>query len=455
MTRRLFALLFPAALILAIVAGSSPAAAQAGGWVQCVARSPSSGALYIGEPIDGADRTKATQYRAEFIKVGQASGVAAGELNAQTAFCFFAPRQEDLGRMVADLGKPCASCSAPYRQAPVAWNIRDILPAEIAAAGSHLITLALSEPPPAPPPTPAPADGSAPTTPPAEAPPPPPPPERFPIASARWQAFVCGTEVRVSYAFEAPAGSPIESVPFQGVVSAGGGITRPFDLPLSKTSTATPGCGSAQFLKVADLAEFLKDLPPRGDARLAALRQRLEDVTLQIAPPPPPPAVVEAAPAKAPVGRNVRTAPATPNKAPAAPAAIVKTAPVVQAPVAAPLVKGSASPSVPTPVAVRPPPPAAPEPVSAAEDTASARLNAEVANRNAEVASRNAAAAADYQKRMADYKAAQDAFAASQAAYERSNKEHEAQVAEAARARATWEAKVKACSAGDRTACAQ
>lgn len=458
MTRRLLELLFTTMLLVALAGWSAPAAAQAGEWVQCVARSPSSGALYIGEPIDSADRTKATQYRAEFIKAGQASGVAAGELNAQTAFCFFAPRQEDLGRMVADLGKPCPSCSAPYRQAPVAWNIRDILPAEIAAAGSHLITLALSEPPPPPPPTPAPADGGAPTTPPAETPAPAPPPERYPIASARWQAFVCGTEVRVSYAFEAPAGSPIESVPFQGVVSAGGGITRPFDLPLSKTSTATPGCGSAQFLKVADLTEFLKDLPPRGDARLAALRQRLEDVTLQIAPPPPPPpppVVVEVPPAKAPVGRNVRAAPGIPNKAPAAPSAIVKTAPVVQAPVATPLVKDATSPSVPAQVAVRPSPPAAPEPVPAAEDTASARLNAEVANRNAEVASRNAAAAADYQKRMADYKAAQDAFAASQAAYERRNKEHEAQVAEAARARAAWEAKVKACSAGDRAACAQ
>ena len=54
----------------------------------------------------------------------------------------------------------------------------------------------------------------------------------------------------------------------------------------------------------------------------------------------------------------------------------------------------------------------------------------------------------------AEMLAAQDAFAASQAAYEQSNKEHEAKVAEAARARAAWEAKVKACNAGDRAACA-
>ena len=56
--------------------------------------------------------------------------------------------------------------------------------------------------------------------------------------------------------------------------------------------------------------------------------------------------------------------------------------------------------------------------------------------------------------RLAAYKAAQDAFAASQAAYQQSNKEHEAKVAEAARARTAWEAKVKACNAGDRAACA-
>ena len=60
----------------------------------------------------------------------------------------------------------------------------------------------------------------------------------------------------------------------------------------------------------------------------------------------------------------------------------------------------------------------------------------------------------DYEKRMAAYKAAQDTFAASQTAYERSSREHEAKVAEAARARAEWEAKVKACNAGDRVACA-
>ena len=120
------------------------------------------------------------------------------------------------------------------------------------------------------------------------------------------------------------------------------------------------------------------------------------------------------------------------------------------------LASGPATVSAPT--SVRPSPPAPPlatsELASAAQDLASARLNADVANRNAEVASRNAAAAADYQKRMADYIAAQDAFAASQAAYERRNKEHEAQVAEAARVRAAWEAKVKACNAGDRAACA-
>lgn len=457
MTRRLRALLFPVFLVLALAGWTSSAQAEAGGWTQCVARSPSSGALYVGEPIDGADRARANQYRAEFIKSGQASGVAAGELNAQTAFCFFAPRQEDLSRMVADLGKPCPSCSAPYRQAPVAWNIRDILPAEIAAAGSHLVTLALSAPPPPgpDPATPATAVGGAPATP-AEAPAP--PPERYPIASARWRAFLCGTEVRLSYAFEAPAGSPIESVPFQGVVTAGSGISHPFDQTLSRTATVPPGCGSPQFLKVADLAEFSRDLPTRGDARLAALRQRLEDVTLQLAPPPPPPVLAEVAPSPVPPGKSMKTGQVVPVKAMAAPVVVARTAPVAQPPAATAPAKAVAVSSAPAPVSVRPPPPAppvaAPALASVSQDPASARLNTDISNRNAEVASRNAAAAADYEKRMAAYKAAQDAFAASQTAYERSNKVHEAQVAEAARARVAWEAKVKACNAGDRAACA-
>lgn len=460
MTRRLHALLLPVFLVLALAGwtSSAQAQAQAGGWTQCVARSPSSGALYVGEPVDGADRARATQYRAEFIKSGQASGVAAGELNAQTAFCFFAPRQEDLSRMVADLGKPCPSCSAPFRQAPVAWNIRDILPAEIAAAGSHLVTLALSDPPPPvlDPPAPPTAIGGVPATP-VQAPAP--APERYPIASARWRAFLCGTEVRLSYAFEAPVGSLIESVPFQGVITAGSGISHTFDQTLSRTATVPPGCGSPQFLRVADLAEFSRDLPTRGDARLAALRQRLEDVTLQLAPPPPPPPVIaEVAPPSVPPGKSLKTGQAVPVKVSAAPVIVARTAPAAPPPAAIAPVKTVAISSTPAPVTVRPPQPAppvaAPELASVSQDPASARLNTDISNRNAEVASRNAAAAADYEKRMAAYKAAQDAFAASQAAYERSNTVHEAQVVEAARARAAWEAKVKACNAGDRAACA-
>ena len=447
MTRRLPALLFPALLLLSFAGWSSTAAAQAAGWTQCVARSPTSGALYVGEPIDGAERAKAAQYRAEFIKAGQASGVGPADLNAQTAFCFFAPRQADLSTMVAELGKPCPSCSAPYRQALVAWNIRDILPAEIAASQSHLATLALSDPPPPPPPpqllTATPAGAVVPPAP-AEPPATQPLPERRPIASARWQTFLCGTEVRLSYAFEAPADSPVESVPFQGVVNAGAGFSRPFDQILAKTQTAIPSCASTQFFKVADLTEFSKDMPSRGDARLTALRQRLENVTLEIAPPQPPaPVVAETLPPPTQKGRGAKDAKAALNTS----AVLVsfEKAPPARPPVVSGLVDRPAPPA-------RLVPPQAPE--TAIQDLNSAQLNAEISRRNAEVASRNAAAAADYEKRMAAYKVAQDAFAASQTAYERSNREHEAKVAEAARARAEWEAKVKACNAGDRAACA-
>lgn len=444
MIRRLPALLFPALLLLSFAGWSSTAAAQAAGWTQCVARSPTSGALYVGEPIDGAERAKAAQYRAEFIKAGQASGVGPADLNAQTAFCFFAPRQADLSPMVAELGKPCASCSAPYRQALVAWNIRDILPAEIAASKSHLATLALSDPPPPAPPLPTmtPVGAGVPLAP-AEAPAPPPLPERRPIASARWQTFLCGAEVRLSYAFEAPADSPVESVPFQGVVNAGAGFSRPFDQILAKTQTAIPSCASTQFFKVADLTEFSKDMPSRGDARLAALRQRLETVTLEIAPPPPAPVVAETLPPPTQKGRGAKDAKAALNTS-AVPVSFGK-APPARPPVVSGLIDRPAPPA-------RLVPPQAPE--TAIQDLNSAQLNAEISRRNAEVASRNAAAAADYEKRMAAYKAAQDSFAASQTAYERSNREHEAKVAEAARARSEWEAKVKACNAGDRVACA-
>ena len=445
MTRRLLALLFPALLLLSLTGWSATAAAQAVGWTQCVARSPGSGALYVGEPIDGAERAKVAQYRAEFIKAGQSSGLAAGELNAQTAFCFFAPRQADLSRMVAELGKPCPSCSAPYRQALVAWNIRDILPAEIAAAQSHLATLALSDPPPPPPPLPTatPAGAGVPPSP-AEAPALPPLPERRPIASARWQTFLCGTEVRLSYAFEAPADSPVERVPFQGVVNAGAGFSRPFDQTLAKTQTAGPSCASTQFFKVADLAEFSKDMPQRGDARLTALRQRLENVALEITPlPTPAPVVAETPPSPTQKGRGAKDAKAAPNT-PATPVSFAKTLPARP-----PIVSGMIDRTAPS---ARPVAPQASE--TATQDLNSAHLNAEISRRNAEVASRNAAAAADYEKRMAAYKAAQDTFVASQTTYERSSREHEAKVAEAARARAEWEAKVKACNAGDRAACA-
>lgn len=446
MTRRLLAPLFPALLLLSLAGWSSTAAAQAAGWTQCVARSPSSGALYVGEPIDGAERAKAARYRAEFIKVGQASGVAAGELNAQTAFCFFASGQADLSRMVAELGKPCPSCSAPYRQALVAWNIRDILPAEIAASQSHLATLALSDPPPPQLLTATPAGAVVPPAS-AEPPAPPPLPERRPIASARWQTFLCGAEVRLSYAFEAPADSPVESVPFQGVVNAGAGVSRPFDQILAKTQTARPSCASTQFFKVADLTEFSKDMPSRGDARLTALRQRLENVTLEIVPPPPPaPVIAETTPPPIQKGRVAKAAQAAP-KTPAAPLALANVAPAPLSAVSAKVER----PAPPAPSARAVPPQAS---ATATQDLTSAHLNAEISRHNAEVTSRNAAAAADYEKRMAAYKAAQDTFAASQTAYERSNREHEAKVAEAARARSEWEAKVKACNAGDRAACA-
>ena len=419
--------------MLAFAGWSSPALAQGSGWTQCVARSPTSGTLYVGEAIDGAERGKAALYRAEFIKAGQAAGIVATELSAQNAFCFFAPRQADLVRMVSDLGKPCPSCAAPYRQAPLAWDVRDILPPQIAASSSHLAVLVLAEPPP---PEPAPPPSAT-----GEVAAPPPPPAPRPTAGARWQAFLCGTEVRMSYAFEAPADSPVESAPFKGVVVAGGGIERPFDETLAKAVNTAPSCASASFLKVASLTEFSKDLPTRGEARVAALRQRLDTLTVQVVlPPPAAPVVAEVAPVgkgaskKAPTSLVATAAPAKPV---APRAASVAAAP---APVAAlPVQVATAKVSTPPPVAA---------------DQVTALLNADVAKRNAEVEARNAVVAADYEKRMAAYKAAQDSFATSQAAYERSNKAHEAQVAEAARARATWEAKVKACNAGDREACA-
>jgi len=423
---RPFAFLIPALTLLAVGGWSSPALAQADAWVQCVARSVSSGSLYLGEPSDGAERGKMAVYRAEFIKAGQAAGAADGELNARTAFCFFAPRQADLTRMVVDLGKPCPSCSAPYRQAPVAWNHRDILPVEIAASASHLAPLVMSET--QPPAAPAPGEVA-----------PPPAPEPKVLASVRWQAFLCGIEVKLSYAFEAPADSPVEQAPFKGVVAAGGEIERPFDETLVKSSGAPPSCASATFLKVATLAEFSKDLPQRGDARLTALRKRLDDLTVQIAAPPAP-ALAGASPPP-PRAKDVAT------KTPAAtPAAGVST----PSPPAAAAVQAAAPP---TPVARatadrRPAP-------SSSDDSASALLNADVTKRNAEIEARNGAAAADHEKRMAAHKTVQDAFEASQAAYQRSLKEHDAQVAEAVRNKADWEAKVKACKAGERSACAE
>ncbi len=436
MTQRPVAHLILVLTLLALAGWSSPALAQGASWTQCVARSPTSGTLYVGEAVDKAERGKAALYRAEFIKAGQASGIAEAELSAQNAFCFFAPRQADLVRMVSDLGKPCPSCSAPYRQAPLAWDVRDILPPEIAATSSHLAILALAEPPPPEPPQP--------PSPTGEVVPAPLPPEPKPTASARWQAFLCGTDVRMSYAFEAPGDSPVESAPFKGVVVAGGGIERSFEETLAKTANAVPSCASPTFMKVASLAEFSRDLPTRGEARVAALRQRLDSLSVQVILPPPPPlpaaVVAEVAPSGKPAAK----------KPPATVVAVAPPArPVTPRPVPVPvLATAIVAPPVPTAT-----PKASLPPVAA--DQVTALLNADVARRNAEVEARNAVAAADYEKRMAAYKAAQDAFAASQATYERNNKAHEAQVAEAARQRTAWEAKVKACNAGDRTACSQ
>ncbi|HEY0650622.1 hypothetical protein [Phenylobacterium sp.] len=419
MTPRFLAALL--GVLFASVLAGAPTQAQSAAWTQCVARSPNSGVLYLGEPASVAERAKAAQYRAEFTKAARAAGVAEAELTATNTFCFFAPSQADLARIVADLGKPCPSCAAPYRQAPIAWDVRDILPAEVAAASSHLTVLAMSEPPPAP------VEGAA-----APAQPAPAPSEPRPIASARWQAFLCGDEARLSYAFEAPADSPSEGAPFRGVVTAGPGLERPFEAVLTKAANGPPGCASPSFIRLASLTDFSRGLPPRGDERLEALRQRLNDVTVQLAPPPPgpEPVVATAPPAKA----GARKA-APPAPAPAPPKPVMATN---QSP------KG--------------PPAATPAPSPAPVDAgarATALLNADISRRNAEVEARNAAVAAEHEKRMAAYKAAQDSFAASQAAFEQRTREHEAQVTQAARARAEWEAKVKACKAGDRTACSQ
>lgn len=434
---------------LGSAAWASDAAAQSTSWVQCVARATGSGTLYVGEPSDRAVRSKTAAYRAEFIKAARAAGAPEADVSSDTSFCFLGAGAADLGRLVADLAKP------PYRQTAVAWNIKDILPETLAAQASHLTVLVMSEPPPPPPPAPPappPAPGEAP---PPEAAPPPPPPPPHPVASARWRALLCGQDVRLAYGWEAPADSTVESAPFRGTVTTSGGISAPLEVDLQKTATAAPDCASTQFVKVATLAEFSKDLPPRGDERLAAIAQRLEDMTVQPPPPPPPPPEPPPVAAPAKGGKPAAKAPPPPKPAPPKP---VAPAPVQAAPPAQPQPAPAPAPAAPKPPPPpSPPPPAAPvaaaPPAETVQAGASASLNGEVARRNAEVDARNAAAAADYAKRMADYKAAQDAYAAAQANYQRDARQHEEEAAKAAAARAAWEAQVKACKAGDRAAC--
>lgn len=433
-----------ATLALALALLGTPASAQ---WVQCVARSPS-GSLFVGEPAAGAEPGQGARYRAEFIKAGRSAGGSEAEVAGDTAFCFTAASQADLARLVAQAGKPCATCQAPYTPKPVAWNIRDVLPLELAANASHLMTLVMSEPPPPPPPAPAPdpnAPPSDPAGPPAEAAPPPPPPPPRPLASARWRTLMCGTEVRVAYALETPADSPLTTAPLRAqAVSPHGGVAD-IDVVLDKAAAVAPSCKSTAFVKVADIAEFSEGLPPRGDERLAALKQRLEDVTLMPAPPPPPPepppTVVATTPAAAPA-----VSPAPQKSTPAqAKSGVVKAAippPPPPPPPAAPAVKPPSPPVMKASAS----PPAPPAPPVAEPEVATQALNAEINRKNAEVEARNAAATAAYEKRMAEFKAAQES-------YERAQKAHEAELAKAAEARAAWEAKVKACNAGDRAAC--
>lgn len=421
-----------AAALTFMVAG--PAAAQA--WTQCVARAPS-GTLFVGEPSAGADPAKGAAYRTEFIKAGRAGGGGDGEIGPDTAFCFTAASEAALAQLVAAATKPCATCSAPYSPKPVAWSIRDILPTELAARSTNLVTLVMSEPPPAAPEPAPPAAGAATGASPADTAPPPaagpiPPPPR-PLASARWRTLLCGAEVRVAYALETPADSPVERAPFRARALAPQGGEALIDTVLEKATAVPPTCGSAAFVRLGDLSDFLRGLPPRGDERLAALQQRLDDVTVTPAPSPEPAAVAGAA---------------APIKATAA-----KTAQPVPPPPAAKTLSPPPKAAAPSTPASQPAPAAPPAASPAAPPTdgqikATAALNDEINRRNAEVEARNAAAAAAHEKRMAEFKAAQDA-------YERAQRAHEADVARAAAERAAWEAKVKACQAGDRAACSQ
>lgn len=421
-------------LALLLGLGATPAAAQT--WIQCVARAPN-GTLFVGEPSAGADRAQGARYRAEFIKAGRAGGGTEAEVGGETSFCFTAASEADLARLVAEAAKPCPTCQAPYTPKPVAWNIRDILPTELAASSTHLITLVMSEPPP---PAPAldPAAPADPNAPPPEAAPPPPPPR--PLASARWRTLLCGTEVRIAYGLETPEDSPVDSALFRARALAPQGGETLIETTLQKAASAPPTCASPTFVKLGELSDFLRDLPPRGDERLAALKQRLDDVTVMPAPaepPPLPPAQVATAPAPPPANPPPPVAKAKP-----APPVVATTAPARPEP--SPIIKAATAPTPPP----APPPAPMPQAPPAVQEAATHALNAEINRKNAEVEARNAAATAAYEKRMAEFKAAQDA-------YEQAQRAHAAEVARAAADRAAWEAKVKACKAGDRAACGE
>lgn len=92
----------------------------------------------------------------------------------------------------------------------------------------------------------------------------------------------------------------------------------------------------------------------------------------------------------------------------------------------------------------------------AAQDTGTRRLNADINARNAAIEARNRKAEADYKAaqaaREAEIKANKDSYDREMAAYQA---QVAARDAAALKARADWEAAVKACKAGDRSKCAQ